>query len=107
MDAAKALKELSQPHSREEKIVAIIERCASLAGLSYSRAFEIYYGRARRIEHAELARISEALVRKNQLDARNELSELRRRLDRLESLLVQTDENFHSPTVDLVRAQVR
>lgn len=107
MDAAKALKELSQPHSREEKIVAIIERCASLAGLSYSRAFEIFYGRARRIAPEEIVRIEQALERKARLDARNELQELRRRLDRLESLLVQSDENFHSPTVDLVRAQVR
>lgn len=107
MDPAKALKELSQPQMRGEKIVTIIERCARLAGLSYSRCYEIYYGRARRIEPEEIARISEALDRKNQKDARNELSELRLRLLRLENLLLQTDEEFHRPTADLLRQQVR
>lgn len=95
MDVAKALKELSQPHSREEKIVAIIERCASLAGLSYSRAFEMYYGRARRIEPEEIVRIKQALERKTRLDIRNELQELRLRIERIESTLVISDENFH------------
>jgi hypothetical protein len=107
MDASKALRELSEPHSREEKIDTIIGRCARLAGLSYSRCYEIYYGRARRIEPEEIARIGEALEQKNRRDARNELSELRLRLARLEALLSQTDADFHRPTIDLVRQRLR
>ena len=107
MDAAKALRELSEPRSRDEKIVTIIERTARLAGLSYSRCFEIWYGRARRIEPAELLRIQEALEAKNRKDARNELSELRLRLARLESLLVLSDAEFHRETIDQTRAQLR
>ena len=95
MDIAKALKALSEPHLRDEKMVTIIERSAQLAGLSYSRAYEIVYRRARRIEPAEIARISEALDRKNQRDARHELEELRIRIARLESYFLQTDETFH------------
>lgn len=107
MDASKALRELSEPVSRGEKIAAIITRCARLAGLSYSRCYEIYYGRARRIEPDEIARIGEALGQKNRRDARNELSELRLRLARLEALLSQTDAEFHRPTIDLVRQRMR
>lgn len=107
MDPKAGLQALSEPWERGDKIKRAIERSAHLAGLSYSRAFEIWYGRARRIEPAEVARISEALEQKNRLEARNELSELRLRLARLESLLVQTDPDFHRPTVDLLRQSVR
>jgi hypothetical protein len=107
MDVAKALKELSAPHGRDEKMVAIIERSAHLAGLSYSRCYELWYGRARRIEHAEVVRIREALRQKTRLDTRNELQELRIRLTRLESLLVLSDEEFHRETIDHTVAQLR
>ena len=107
MTASEALKELSGPHSREEKIVTIVARCARLAGLSYSRCYEIWYGRARRIEHAEVVRIREALRQKTRLDTRNELQELRIRLTRLESLLVLSDEEFHRETIDHTVAQLR
>ena len=95
MDIAKALKALSEPHLRDEKMITIIERSAQLAGLSYSRAYEIIYGRARRIEPAERVRIEEALDRKNQRDARHELRELQVRIAKLETYFIQSDENFH------------
>jgi hypothetical protein len=107
MDVAGQLRELSEPKERGEKIPSIITRTARLAGLSYSRCYEIWYRRARKIGPEEIVRISEALERKNAKDARNELSELRLRLTRLESLLVQTDPDFHRQTVDLVRSQAR
>lgn len=107
MDAQKAMRELSKPHGDGEKIPEIISRCARLTGFCYSRCFEIYYGRSRRIDAAELARIEEALARKNRLDARNELSDLRLRLMRLETRLLQTDEEFHRETIGLVGAQAR
>lgn len=107
MDVAGQLRELSKPRGEGEKAIPMIERTARLAGLSFSRCYEIWYRRARKIETAEVARISEALEKKNRLDARNELSELRLRLERLESLLVQTGADFHRPTVDLMRQSVR
>lgn len=107
MDVAGQLRELSEPKERGEKIPSVITRTARLAGLSYSRCYEIWYRRARKIEPEEIVRISEALERKHAKDARNELSELRLRLTRLESLLVQTDPDFHRTSIDLVRSQVR
>jgi hypothetical protein len=107
MDVAKALQELSAPHGRDEKMAAIIGRSAHLAGLSYSRAYEIWYRRARRIEHAEVVRINEALRQKKRLDARNELQELRLRLARLESLLVLSDAEFHRPEIEGLRDGLR
>src|SRR5437899_6232582 len=107
MDAAAALRELSEPWPSGEKVKRAIDRSARMAGLSYSRCFEIWYRRARRIEPAELLRISEALEQKNRKDARNELSELRLRLARLESLLVLSDAEFHREAIDQTRAQLR
>jgi hypothetical protein len=107
MNAAKALKELSMPQMRGEKITVIIERTARLAGLTYSRCFEIYYGRARRIWPEEIARISDALKQKQALEARNELQELRLRLERLESLFVLSDEEFHRENLNPVRDALR
>ncbi len=107
MDVFDQLRELSKPHGDGEKAISIIERTARLAGLSYSRCYEIYYRRARRIEADEINRISEALEQKNRLDVRNELSQLRLRLARLESVLVQTDPDFHRPTADFLRQSLR
>ena len=107
MDASKALKELSEPRSREEKITTIISRCARLAGLKYSRCYEIFYGRARSIEPAEIARIGEALEQKNLTHARNEISQLRLRLARLEALLSQADAHVPCPTIDPVSHRLR
>jgi hypothetical protein len=107
MDVAGMLRELSKPHGEGEKIPSIIERTARMAGLCYSRCYEIYYRRARDIKPAEIERITAALEQKNRLETRNELSELRLRLARLESILVQTDPDFHRPTSDFLRQSFR
>ncbi len=107
MDASRALRELSMPQMRGEKIAVIIERCARITGLSYSRCYEIYYRRARRIEQAEIARISEVLKQKSARDARNELSELRIRLARLEAVLSVQDAEFHRPHIGALRDTLR
>jgi hypothetical protein len=106
MDAAKALRELSQPQTRGEKIQTIISRCADLAGLSYSRCYEIYYGRARRIEPDEIARISDALDRKHQRDARREFQELWTRVAQLEALFAQNDPDFHREDLAALRSSL-
>ena len=107
MDVAKALRELSAPHHRDEKMVAIIERSARIAGLTYSRAYEIIYGRARRISPEEIARIREELKKKQAMDVRNELAELRIRLSRLENLLLLSDEKFNREDIAPLRGSLR
>lgn len=106
-DISASLRELSEPWERGDKIKAAIARAAHAAGLTYWRAFDIWYGKARRIEPSEAEQIQAAVRRKSEEHARNELHDLRTRLLRLESLLVQTDPDFHRDTVDLTRQQVR
>jgi hypothetical protein len=101
------LKQLSEPRLAGEPKKSAIARAAKLAKLSYWRAWDIYYGKARQVEHYEIERIEAALDRKIRLEACNELSQLRLRLARLETLLVQTDADFHSPTTDFIGQQLR
>jgi hypothetical protein len=102
-----ALRELADPRPGGDRVKAAIDRAAKRAGLSYWRAFDIWYGKARRVEEFERDAISEALNKKREEAARNEFHELKTRLLRLESILVQTDPDFHRPTVDGVREQMR
>lgn len=106
-ECAAQLRELSEPWVRGDKIKRAIERAAKRSGLPYWRAFDIWYGKARRILPQEAERVSTALTKKREEAARNELHELRVRLERLESLLVQSDPDFHRPSADYVRAQIR
>ena len=107
MEAAEALRELSRPWLDGEGKKRPIERAAKLAGLKYWRAFDIWYRKARRIEHHEAEAIARALDEKNTKDARNELSELRLSLERLEAKLSKMDQNFNRTTIDIPRPQAR
>jgi hypothetical protein len=88
------LKALAEPLSSGERIKTAIDRAARLAGLSYTRAWDIWYGKARRIEDAEAEAIAYALKQKNIEDACNELAQIRLRIARLESILVLSNEEF-------------
>ncbi len=107
MNAAEGLRELSEPWAPGDRVKAAIQRAARLSGLSYWRCFDIWYGKARRVDPAEVVAINDALDKKRTAETRNELAQLRLRLAKLESLLVQTDPDFHRPAVDFVGAQVR
>jgi predicted phage-related endonuclease len=99
-----ALRELADPWSRGDRVKVAIDRAARRAGLSYWRAFDIWYGKARRIEPHETDAIQDALTKRRKEVTRNEVHDLRTRLARLESLLVQTDEEFHRPVLDRLRS---
>lgn len=104
---AEALHELSEPAPRGDKIKKAIERAAKRAGLSYWRTFDLWYGKARRIEQFECDAITDALKAKRDQETRNELHDLRLRLARLESLLVQTDAEFYRPHLDALGSPLR
>jgi hypothetical protein len=106
-DLAAGLRELSEPWPSGSKVKEAINRAARASGLSYWRAFDIWYGKARRIDNHEWEMVQRALEKAQQKAARNELHELRTRLLRLEALLVQTDPDFHRPTIDQTRDAVR
>lgn len=102
MNATQALRELSEPWARGDRVKAAIQRAARLSGLSYWRCFDIWYGKARRVDGLEIRAIADALEKKREREARNELQELRIRLQKLEARLLSTDEDFHRPTIDAV-----
>ncbi len=106
-DAAAQLRDLIEPWAGGEKVKSAIVRAAKASGLDFHRTRDIWYGKARRIEQFEADAIADALDKKRREAARNELHELRTRLTRLESLLVQTDPDFHRETIDQTRRQLR
>lgn len=106
-DISAQLRELSQPWEMGDKIKRAIERAARRSGLSYWRAFDLWYGKARRVEQFEIDQVAAALEHKRKEEARNELHELRTRLARLESLLAQTDPDFHRETLNQTRHSLR
>lgn len=107
ISAGNALKELAEPSTRGDRVKAAIARAARLSGLSYWRTSDLWYRKARRVEDFEIDAINEALARKRAEEARNELSELRLRLERLENALLLSDEKFHREDIDQVRACLR
>lgn len=98
-DTSAALRQLAEPWVGGEKIKNVIDRAAKRAGLKYWRAFDIWYDKARRVEDFEREQIAQALEQKHREAARNELHDLRTRIMRLESMLVQTDPDFHRETI--------
>lgn len=107
LGAAEALHELAEPWVGGERVKRAIERAAKRAGLSYWRAFDIWYGKARQIQQFELDAIADALGQKRKEDQRNEAHELRLRITRLESLLAQADADFYRPQITALRDQRR
>ena len=94
-DLAEALRELSEPWPRGDRIKAAIGRAARLTGLSYWRAFDIWYGKARRIVDGERQGIAEALIKRREEMARHELHDLKIRIARLEALLSRASQDSH------------
>lgn len=97
------LRELAAPRAAGDPAKAAIYRAARLAGLTYWRAFDIWYGKARRIRDYEETQITEALKKRRKVVAQNELSDLKARIARLENILLQNDETFHSEDVAALR----
>jgi hypothetical protein len=93
--SAEHLRELAEPWPSGSSVKSAIDRASKRAGLTYWRAFDIWYGKARRIEQFERDAIADAVEAKRREATRNEFHDLKVRLARLESRLVQTDEDFH------------
>lgn len=99
-------RQLAEPVARGEKLPVIVGRAGREVGMGYSRAFETWYGRSK-LTDEEIARIETALEAKQARDDRNELRQLRRRLEILESRLLQTDAEFHRENVAALRPSLR
>jgi hypothetical protein len=97
---ADGLKELAAPIPRGEKYELFVGRAAAASGIPFWRCFNIWYGKARRIEPMERAAIEAAVEEKRRKAERNELHELKLRLARLESRLATTDPDFHRGDIE-------
>lgn len=94
-DLSPLLKQIAGPGERGDKIKVAIERAANATGLSYWRAFDIWYGKARLILPDEEAAIMAALVRIEIDRERKELHQMRTSHARFESRLNQMEAAFN------------
>jgi len=106
-DYGQALRELAGPRMAGDPVKQAVDRAARLSGLTYWRAYDIWYGKNRRIEQAEEMQILEALAKRRKLVARNEIQDLRTRLAALEAKLISDDEEFHSADLGAIRESLR
>jgi hypothetical protein len=60
LEASSGLKALAEPPVIGDRVKAQIARAARAAGISYTRAFDLWYGKARRIDAFELDAIRAA-----------------------------------------------
>ncbi|WP_455976562.1 hypothetical protein [Methylorubrum populi] len=60
LEASEGLRDLARPFSAGDPVKARIERAARRAGLSYWRAFDLWYRKARRVQAAEIEAIRAA-----------------------------------------------
>ena len=82
MEASTGLRELAEPVMSGDRVKRQIERAARAAGLSYWRAFDIWYGKARRVDAQELEAIRAAKARRSEEQA-HELSAIAADFDAL------------------------
>jgi hypothetical protein len=106
-DIADDLRKLSEPWIGGEPVKVAIDRAAKRAGLSYWRTYDLWYRRPKRIENYEREQVAAALAEKKRLETRNEVRDLRMRLEILEARLAQVDADFHREEIGAIRGQVR
>ncbi len=104
---ADALRELAEPRPVGDLVKTAILRAARQAGLSYTRAFDVWYGKARRIDAHEARQIEQALQAKREEEARNELHDLRTRLLKMESRIAAQGADQPRARLNLVRQPLR
>jgi hypothetical protein len=102
-EATTMLREIAKPLSYGEPIKLVIERTSNIVRISYWRTFDLWYGKARRIEEYEYEKIKTALRIKRESAARNELHDIKLRIARLESLLRAGDADFYRHDIDYAR----
>ena len=107
MTYSDALKELAEPRPVGDLVKAAIGRAARITGLTYTRAFDVWYGKARRIDADEAQRIEQALQNKREEEARNEIHDLRTRLLKMESRLAAEAANSGRTGLSFARQRLR
>lgn len=100
LEAAQGLKRIARS---PEPTKTRIARAARAVGISYWRAFDLWYGKARRIDAAEM----DAIRRAEMEAARAEYRELVARIERLDAALRLSDPEFDRPLAHADRKAAR
>lgn len=89
--ASAALKQLAGEGGRGDRIKSAIDRAARAAGLSYWRAFDIWYGKARALLDSEYVAILSALTEKEIAEQKNAHHDLAIGLAKAEARLAKLE----------------
>lgn len=103
IDFSRHLKTLAGPTNAGETKTAI-DRAAKASGLAYWRAFDIWYGKARRIEHHEGEAILRAVQEKSVKGQANVIQQLQTELARLQSIHAQASADLDRQELDRMRS---
>jgi sirohydrochlorin ferrochelatase len=101
-----SLRLIAEPVHAGESIKALIAKAARRVGFEYWRTHDLWYGRARRIDVAELEAVRARVRAKEEAQANAEIAELRARLQRLESALAVADADFFGPAREALRGSM-
>jgi hypothetical protein len=99
-DFASALREIAEPRPPKDRTKVAIGRVAQRIGLSYWRAFDIWYGKARRVGPDECVRINEALEKRRKEALHHEIHDIKLRIALVEARLSQAHANPHRRASD-------
>lgn len=103
IDHSKLLKELAEPVQIGDRVKAQIQRASRLSGLSYWRAFDIWYRRYKRVDFRESEAIVHAVKLKRAESQSNDLQQLRIQIARLEALHSQANTDLDRQEFDRSR----
>ncbi len=91
VEASRLIRSVAGPVAAGTKVKTLIHRAARLLGWSDSRAFDVWYERARRIDAAEMDALRKAArvraedeARERYTEVMGALDDIRRRLDAVE-----------------------
>ena len=96
------LKEIGGPGP----IKSAIFRASKLSGLPYTRTWNIWYGKALRVEEHELQQITTAWGTEDER-LRRDIIELKSKIARLEARLAMADARVRSPHINFYRGALR
>ena len=77
VEASRLLREIVSPTPAGTKVKVLIAQAARRLGWSYSRTFDVYYQKARRIDAAEMDALRKAARMRAEGDGARENAELR------------------------------
>ena len=106
VEAARGLRGLADPRPDDDRVKTAIGRAARKAGLRYWRAFDLWYGKARRIDAWELEAIR-AAARAKKTEARNEFLTLAADFNALAERIARVDPEMAGDQADGWREMAR